>query len=127
MRWYRNINLLAIAFAFRPRLMFRLTLSGRAFLMIPYAFRERDSHSFFVTHTGILTSKRSTSPLGLASLHLERSPTIVPTDQSQAPVFRLAPIHFRRRATRPLSYNASLNWWLLLSTHPGCLTNHTSF
>jgi hypothetical protein len=30
----------------------------------------------FATHTGILTSKRSTSPSGLTSLHLERSPTI---------------------------------------------------
>src|SRR5690625_498801 len=127
MRWYRNINLLAIAFAFRPRLMFRLTLSGRAFLMIPYAFRERDSHSFFVTHTGILTSKRSTSPLGLASLHLERSPTIVPTEQSAASVIRLAPIHFRRRVTRPVSYYALFKWWLLLSQHPGCLSNSTSF
>src|SRR5699024_1991998 len=33
------------------------------------------SHSFLATHTGILTSKRSTSPHGLTSLHLERSPT----------------------------------------------------
>ena len=31
-RWYRNINLLSIAYAFRPRLRSRLTLSGRAFL-----------------------------------------------------------------------------------------------
>src|SRR5699024_11269372 len=55
-RWYRNINLLSIAYAFRPQLRSRLTLSGRTFLRNPYAFGERDSHSFFVTHTGILTS-----------------------------------------------------------------------
>src|SRR5699024_7420794 len=31
-RWCRNIHLLTIAYAFRPRLRSRLTLSGRAFL-----------------------------------------------------------------------------------------------
>ena len=35
MRWYRNINLLSIAYAFRPRLRSRLTLSGRTFLRKP--------------------------------------------------------------------------------------------
>src|SRR5699024_3068619 len=77
MRWYRNINLLSIAYAFRPRLRSRLTLSGRAFLRIPYTFDQRVSHSSVATHTGILTSKRSISPHGLTSQHLERSPTIV--------------------------------------------------
>lgn len=35
MRWYRNINLLSIAYACRPRLRSRLTLRGRAFLRKP--------------------------------------------------------------------------------------------
>src|SRR6476646_4084447 len=74
-RWYRNINLLSIVYAFRPRLRSRLTLSGRAFLRKPWAFGGRDSHPSFATHTGILTSKRSTSPYDLASTPLERSPT----------------------------------------------------
>lgn len=34
-RWYRNIYLLSIAYAFRPRLRSRLTLRGRAFLRKP--------------------------------------------------------------------------------------------
>ncbi len=34
-RWYRNINLLSIVYACRPRLRSRLTLSGRAFLRKP--------------------------------------------------------------------------------------------
>ena len=34
-RWYRNINLLSIVYAYRPRLRSRLTLSGRAFLRKP--------------------------------------------------------------------------------------------
>ena len=34
-RWSRNFNRLSIAYAFRPRLRSRLTLSGRAFLRKP--------------------------------------------------------------------------------------------
>ena len=34
-RWYRNINLLSIAYAFRPRLRTRLTLRGRTLLRKP--------------------------------------------------------------------------------------------
>src|SRR5690625_6503040 len=126
-RWYRNINLLSIAYAFRPQLRPRLTLSGRAFLRNPWAFGERDSHSFFVTHTGILTSTRSTSPHDLTSQQVERSPTTVPTVQSTVSVIRLAPVHFRRKVTRPVSYYALFKWWLLLSQPPGCLSNFTSF
>ncbi|MDE3841227.1 hypothetical protein C0966_18445 [Bacillus methanolicus] len=44
-----------------------------------------------------------------------------------ASVIRLAPVHFRRRVTRPVSYYALFKWWLLLSQHPGCLSNSTSF
>ena len=34
-RWHRNFNRFSIAYAFRPRLRSRLTLSGRAFLRKP--------------------------------------------------------------------------------------------
>src|SRR5690606_16088303 len=33
--WYRNFHLLSIAYAFRPQLRSRLTLSGRTFLRNP--------------------------------------------------------------------------------------------
>src|SRR5690625_315935 len=125
-RWYRNINLLSIAYAFRPQLRSRLTLSGRAFLRKPYAFGERDAHSFFVTHTGILTSKRSTSPYGLASLHLERSPTIVPTEHFAASGVRVAPIPMRRDVSRPVSSYSRLRCWLLLRRPPGRPCSFTS-
>ena len=46
-RWYRNINRFSIAYAFRPRLRPRLTLSGRAFLRKPRACGGRDSHPPF--------------------------------------------------------------------------------
>jgi hypothetical protein len=61
--WYRNINLLAIAYACRPRLRSRLTLSRLALLRNPWAFGGRVSHSSFVTHASILTSRASTARL----------------------------------------------------------------
>jgi hypothetical protein len=60
---YRNINLLSIAYACRPRLRSRLTLSRLALLRNPWAFGGGVSHSSFVTHTGILTSPASTAGL----------------------------------------------------------------
>ena len=45
--WCRNIDLLAIAYAFRPRLRFRLTLGGRALPRKPYSYGEEDSHFLY--------------------------------------------------------------------------------
>src|SRR4051794_41810307 len=59
--WYRNINLLSIDYAFRPRLRSRLTLSRRTLLSNPWAIGGGDSHPSFVTHAGILTSQGSTA------------------------------------------------------------------
>src|SRR6056297_105625 len=73
--WYRNLNLLSIAYDFRPRLRPRLTLSGRTFLRKPWAFGGQDSHLPFVTYANILSSARSTAPYGTASLPAECSPT----------------------------------------------------
>jgi hypothetical protein len=61
--WYRNINLLAIGYAFRPRLRSRLTLSRRTLLRKPWAIGGGDSHPSFVTHAGILASQASTAGL----------------------------------------------------------------
>jgi hypothetical protein len=74
----------------------------------------------FATHTGILTSLRSTCPSGHASTPRERSPTHVLAHDA-ASVLYLSPGYFRRRASRPVSYYALFEWWLLLSQHPGCL------
>src|SRR6201990_2336276 len=59
--WYRNISLLSIDSAFRPRLRSRLTLSRRTLLRNPWAIGGGDSHPSFVTHAGILTSRASTA------------------------------------------------------------------
>src|SRR5881394_4202524 len=61
--WYRNINLLSIAYAFRPRLRSRLTLRRLALLRNPWAFGGGVSHSPFVTRASILTSQPSTASL----------------------------------------------------------------
>jgi hypothetical protein len=61
--WYRNINLLAIDYAFRPRLRSRLTLRRRTLLRNPWAIGGGDSHPPFVTHAGILASRASTAGL----------------------------------------------------------------
>ena len=59
--WYWNINQLAIAYAFRPRLRSRLTLSRLALLRNPWAFGGQVSHLSFVTRASILTSHSSTA------------------------------------------------------------------
>src|SRR5213594_4308919 len=61
--WYRNINPLAIDYAFRPRLRSRLTLSRRTLLRNPWTIGGEDSHLSFVTHAGILTAQASTAGL----------------------------------------------------------------
>ena len=53
---YRNLYLLSIDYAFRPRLRSRLTQSGRTFLWKPWVFGAWDSHPRSATHTGILSS-----------------------------------------------------------------------
>ena len=40
---------------------------------------------------------------------------------------QLIPDHLRRYSARPVSYYALFKWWLLLSQHPGCHRNPTSF
>jgi hypothetical protein len=65
--WYRNINLLAIGYAFRPRLRSRLTLSRRTLLRKPRTIGGGESHPSIVTHAGILTSSHSTGAHAPAS------------------------------------------------------------
>ena len=47
LRRYRNINLLSIDYAFRPRLRIRLTPGGRTFPGNPWVFGDRNSHPVF--------------------------------------------------------------------------------
>ena len=116
---------MCIGYAFRPRLSSRLTRSGRTFLLKPEAFGHYDSHIILATHSGILTSLKSTRASAHASPRRERSPTIYIRCISQASVYILAPLHFRRRTTRPVSYYALFKCmaaskptsWLFIQLH----------
>ncbi len=125
-RKYRNIHLLSIGYASRPRLRSRLTQSGRTFLWKPWVFGAWDSHPRSATHTGILSSIRSSAPSGTPSPHIERSPTTC-LRKSIASVIYLAPVNYRRRVIRLVSCYALFKGWLLLSQPPSCLDISTSF
>ena len=123
--WCRNINLLSIAYAFRPRLRIRLTLGGLTWPRKPGVYGERVSHPFYrysclhKLFQKLHASFRSRfSVVGILSYHSVESAASAPY---------LAPVHFRRRFTRPVSYYAFFKGWLLLSQPPGCLGAPTSF
>ena len=59
---YRNLNLLSIGYALKPRLRSRLTQSRSALLWNPWIFGLEDSHLHLATHSGILSSEKSTAP-----------------------------------------------------------------
>ena len=65
--WYRNIDLLCIGYAWRPRLSSRLTQGGRTYPWKPWIFGHYDSHAILATHSGILTSVKSTPAYADAS------------------------------------------------------------
>ena len=58
----RNICLLSIGYAFRPRLRSRLTQGRSALPWNPWIFGHVDSHNILATHSGILSSEHSTAP-----------------------------------------------------------------
>ena len=82
---------------------------------------------FIVTHVSIITSLQSSMPSDTPSARSKRSPTQSSKRIAKASVPYLAPLHFRRRAIRPVSYYAFFKRWLLLSQRPGCLNGSTTF
>ena len=60
--WCRNINLLSIDYAVRPRLRSRLPQGRSALPWNPWIFGLEDSHLYLATHSGILSSQRSAAP-----------------------------------------------------------------
>ena len=121
--WYRNINLLAIDYAFRPRLRSRLTLSRRTLLRNPWAIGGGDSHPSFVTHAGILTSHGSTAgfprrftamgTLSYRSTYVEPEASVA----SLSPVTLSAPEHLTSELLRTLSRMAASEPTSWLSMH----------
>ena len=131
--WYRNIDLLAIAYAFRPRLRSRLTLSRLALLRNPWAFGGGVSHSSFVTHASILTSRASTvgfrhrfAGLGTLPYHSEQSSKSVASAPSLSPVTLSAPGHLTSELLRTLSMMAASKPTSWLSLRPDFLSHSAS-
>ena len=121
--WYRNINLLAIDYAFRPRLRSRLTLSRQTLLRNPWAIGGEDSHLSLVTHAGILTSQASTAGFrrrftGLGTLSY-RATEVAPAASvvSLSPVTLSAPEHLTSELLRTLSRVAASKPTSWLSVH----------
>ena len=82
----------------------------------------------YATHASILTRIRSTDGHPPASVQIRRSPTPpYVCMKDTASVVDLAPLHYLRKITRPVSCYALFQGWLLLSQPPGCLGNLTSF
>ena len=81
----RNVYLLCIDYAFRPRLSSRLTLGGLALPRKPRTYGGCVSRASLVTHASILTSGRSTGGRPSASPRTESSPT---TGRASGPPLR---------------------------------------
>ena len=110
-----------------PRLRSRLTLGRRALPRIPSAFGGYDSHVSFrysYQHSHFHALQLSFRSAFYAHGTLPY-PAAFAADATS--VLYLSPGYFRRRASRPVSYYALFEWWLLLSQHPGCLGSSTSF
>ena len=105
LRRCRNVYLLCIGYAFRPRLSSRLTLGGLALPRKPWVYGGGVFHAPLVTHASILTSGRSTIGYPTASPQTESSPT---TRLGLVRRFgtMLSPVYCRRMSTRPVSYYA---------------------
>jgi len=122
----RNINLLSIDYAFRPRLRIRLTLGGITFPRKPSAFGDQDFHlvnRYSSRHNHFLALHR-TLPILLRRTRNAPLPPVQARIRSFGSL--LIPDYFRRQVPRPVSYYALFKWWLLLSQHPGCHCNLTS-
>ncbi len=123
---YRNINLLSIPYAFRPQVRIRLTLGGVTWPRNPWIYGGEDSRlpcRYSFQHQLLWDLQCS------LSVHLHRHAQCSPTThkESIASVDNLAPLHFRRRSTSPVSYYAFFKGWLLLSQPPGCQSRSTTF
>ena len=129
LRRCRNLCLLRIGYASRPRLSSRLTLGRLALPRKPWVCGGVVSHDALVTHACILTSGRSTPGRPDASPRTESSPT---DGTLEVPSRRfgttLSPVYCRRMSTRPVSYYALFEWvaaskptsWLSGQTHILC-------
>src|ERR1700716_3991432 len=96
--WCRNINLLSITYAFRPRLRNRLTLGRLTLPRNPWAYGERVSHSVYRYSSlhSLLSQLHQSFPSSFAA------ETMLAYRCFHSPQLRyvaLAPLYFRRGLT----------------------------
>ena len=70
-----NLDQLSIGYAFLPHLRSRLSHRRSALRWKPWIFGRKDSHLPLATHSGILSSVKSTAPYDTASSLTQCSPT----------------------------------------------------
>ena len=131
--WPRNVHLVPIDYAFRPRLRGRLTLRRLTLRRNPWTFGESVFHTlcrYSCQHSHFRYLQRPSRVL----LHglTERSATTAKTrrsSQSKASARGLSPDTFSAQdpLIRPVSCYAFFKGWLLLSQPPGCFGSPTSF
>ena len=97
--WPRNINLVPIDYAFRPRLRGRLTLRGLALRRNPWTFGESVSHTLcrYSCQHSHFRYLQHTSRYTFAGL--QNAPLPPCKHGPQLRCMALAPIHLRRRTT----------------------------
>ena len=100
-RWCRNVCLLCIGYACRPRLSSRLTLGGLALPRKPWTCGGGAFHAALATHASIRTPGRSTVGHPPASPRTGRSPTTEFTVRRFGTM--LSPVNCRRMSTRLVS------------------------
>ena len=125
----RNINLVPIDYAFRPRLRGRLTLRGLALRRNPWTFGESVSHTLYRyscqhSHFRYLQHTSRCTFAGLRNAPLPRDKVT-----SAASVHGFSPDTSSAQddLIRPVSCYAFFKGWLLLSQPPGCFGRSTSF
>ena len=126
----RNVDLVAIGYACRPRLRGRLTLRGSAWRRNPWTSGGSVSHAPRATHASIRTPRASSGPRGPPSRAWGTLRYRAPR-QGRARGFGawLEPryIFGAGQLNRPVSCYAFFKGWLLLSQPPGCPGRPTSF
>ena len=95
----RNINRIAIDYAFRPRLRDRLTLRRLALRRNPWTFGEGASHTLSVTHVSILTSDTSRGGRPSSFAGLRNAPLPLAQVQTHSFGARLEPRYIVRAGT----------------------------
>jgi hypothetical protein len=102
-------------------------MGGLSFPRKPWAYGDRVSHSVYRYSC---LHKLLSSPIALLAGTPCVCLRVLPYRFLRSPKLRhltLAPLYFRRRLARPVSYYAFFKGWLLLSQPPGCLSAPTSF